>query len=208
MGVNGASGFDGFNQTRVDSLKAELNKASTPKAKATLVIQISREKNKGPDKEKEIARDYLIKDNKAFNDGANVYRMLVGYTDSDEQKKVSEKIKHQEPHTIYGFIDGYERERDNGARTGNHFFTQMKREYFFDGKDELIRHVAKQLKEHFSGSGIQKFDKVSASIGEILKHKEITSEDALKLDKIIYGIRFNEANDQSSRGLIPDFENS
>ena len=128
----------------------------------------------------------------AKSGGETAYRCLHGLTLQKHQDTIASVISKLNPDNVHLFLEGYEgvngRESSKNPSVDN-FFTQMKTEWLFDNKDDLMKKVASNLKTKFERSGLEDFEKYGKEIGEILKHKELSKDDAVRLDEIVKSMR-------------------
>ena len=117
--------------------------------------------------------------NKAREFGADVSDYLVGYTDDSEQGLTKDIIKEDvTAENVADFLKGYE---DNKG-LGDRFFEQLRSEWGFRDKQDLMRDVAEKLSENLRANGQ---DKWADEVDIVLQNQEFSKDDAKVLDDIV-----------------------
>ena len=117
---------------------------------------------------------------KSISNGKDVAKFLIGATDDTEERLVTDIInKEVNSDNVIKFLSGYEK----NSSGGNHFFEQLRSEWDFDRKQELLHKVATDLKDYISNKyGVDSSNAVK--IAGILTEQVINKSDADKLDNI------------------------
>lgn len=118
---------------------------------------------------------------KAENNGAKVANDLIGYTNTEEQKRVANIIKNEvNSENVIAFLRGYE---ENSAG-GNHFFEQMESEYGFNNAQTLMLDLAGKLEKYIQNKyGVDSTE--AKQISNILAASLLEEKHAEQLDKIV-----------------------